>query len=72
MYEFLGVSKGKTKKGDEVADDEDGDDAVRSSVSQDPATLCTDELFLSTQYMYIALSTYQIVNHVGGEDTYGR
>jgi hypothetical protein len=40
------------KKGDEVADDED-DDAVRTSVSQDrvTATLCTEELFLITQYM---------------------
>ncbi len=68
MYEFLGVSQGKKKKGDEIADDEDDADAVRSSVSQDrvTATLCTKELFLSTQYMYMALSTYQIVNHVGG------
>jgi hypothetical protein len=40
------------KKGDEIADDED-DDAVRTSVSQDrvTATLCTEESFLSTQYL---------------------
>jgi hypothetical protein len=40
------------KKGDEVVDDED-DDVVRTSMSQDQvtATLCTDELFLSTQYI---------------------
>ncbi len=45
----LTLSKGKMKKGDEVADDED-DDVVRTSMSQDQvtATLCTDELFLST------------------------
>jgi hypothetical protein len=40
------------KKGDDVADNGD-DDAVRTSMSQDQvtATLCTDELFLSTQYI---------------------
>ncbi len=40
------------KKGDDVADDDD-DDAVRTHVSQDPvtATLCTEELFLRTQYI---------------------
>ncbi len=47
------LSQGKKKKGDEVADDEDedDDDAVKTSVSQDQvtATLCTEELFLSTQ-----------------------
>jgi hypothetical protein len=38
------------KKGDDVTDDED-DDAVRISVSQDQvtATLCTEELFLRAQ-----------------------
>jgi hypothetical protein len=38
------------KTGDDVADDEDAD-AVRTSVSQDrvTVTLCTEELFLSTQ-----------------------
>jgi hypothetical protein len=49
------------KKGDGIADDED-DDAVRTRVSQYCviATLCTEELFLSTQYtQYIALPTYQ-------------
>jgi hypothetical protein len=41
----------KMRKRDEIADDED-DDAVRTSVSQDHviATLCSEELFLSTQY----------------------
>jgi hypothetical protein len=43
------LSQGKKEKGDEVADDED-DDAVRTGLSQDrmTATLCTEELFLST------------------------
>jgi hypothetical protein len=37
---------------DEIADGEDDDDVVRTSVSQDRVTaaLCTEELFLSTQY----------------------
>jgi hypothetical protein len=40
------------KKGDDVADDE-GDDAMRTGVSQDrvTVTLRTEELFLSTQYI---------------------
>ncbi len=48
----LTLSQGKKKKGDEVADDEDDDDAVRTNVSQDRVTwtLCTEELFFSTQY----------------------
>jgi hypothetical protein len=39
------------KRGDEAADDED-DDAVRTSVSQDrmTETLFSGELFFSTQY----------------------
>ncbi len=43
--------KGKKKKGDEV-DDEDNDNVVRTSVSQDraTATLYTEYLFLSTEY----------------------
>jgi hypothetical protein len=46
----LTLSQGKKKKKDEIASDED--DAVRTSVSQDrvTATLCTEELFLSTRY----------------------
>jgi hypothetical protein len=46
---FLG---GKKKKGDEVEDEVD-DDMMRTSVSQDIVTaiLCTEELFLSTQYI---------------------
>jgi hypothetical protein len=51
------------KTGDDVADvaDDEDDDAVRTSVSQDgvTATLCTEKLFLRTRYIYIALSTYQ-------------
>ncbi len=67
---LLTLSQGKETKGHEVADVEDDDDAVRTSVSQDRVTaaLCTEELFLSTQY--IALTAYQMVNHVGG-DGYG-
>ncbi len=44
------LSQAKIKKRDDVADDED-DDAVRTSVSQDKvtATLYTEELFLCTQ-----------------------
>jgi hypothetical protein len=40
------------KKGDDVADD-DNDDMVRTSVSQDrvKVTLCTEELFHRTQYI---------------------
>ncbi len=45
----------KKKKGDEVADDEDDDDAVRTNVSQDQmtVTLCTEESFLSNQYIQL-------------------
>jgi hypothetical protein len=55
------------KKGDEVADDED-DDAVRTSVSQDQvtATLCTEELFLITQYRKISPHIRK-VNHERGK-----
>ncbi len=61
----LTLSQGKKKKRDDVADDED-DHAVRTTVSEDrmTATLCTEELFLSTQY--IVLPAYQEVNHEGG------
>jgi hypothetical protein len=52
------------KKGDDVAED-DNDDVVRTSVSKDraTATLYTEELFLSTQYLQytVALSAYQKV-----------
>jgi hypothetical protein len=49
------LSQDKKKKGDEVADDED-DDAVRTSMSQDrvTATLCTEELFVSPQYIKLS------------------
>ncbi len=52
----LTLSQGKKKKGDEVddeVDDEDDVDVVRTSVSQDrvKVTLCTEELFLVTQYI---------------------
>jgi hypothetical protein len=45
------LSQGK-KKGDDV-DDEDDDDVVRTSMSQDglTVTLCTQEMFLCTQYI---------------------
>ncbi len=48
----LTLSQGKMKKGDDVADDND-DDALKTSVSQDRVTvaLCTEELFLRTQYI---------------------
>jgi hypothetical protein len=48
----LTLSRGKKKKGDEVEDEVD-DDVMRTSVSQDIVTaiLCTEELFLSTQYI---------------------
>jgi hypothetical protein len=48
----LTLSRGKTKKGDEIEDEVD-DDMVRTSVSQDIVTakLCTEELFHSTQYI---------------------
>jgi hypothetical protein len=44
----------KMKKGDDVADDED-DDGVGTSMSQEQVTvtLCTEELFLSTRFIYI-------------------
>jgi hypothetical protein len=48
----LTLSHGKKKEGNEVEDDYD-DDVVRTSVSQDRVTaaLCTEELFLCTQYI---------------------
>jgi hypothetical protein len=48
----LTLSQGKMKKEDDAADDEDND-AVRTSVSPDQvtATMCTEELFLSNQYI---------------------
>jgi hypothetical protein len=58
-------------KRDNVADDED-DDAVRTSVSQDwvTPTLCTKELFLSTRYiLYSSPHTSNRSNVGGGEDT---
>ncbi len=55
------------KKGDDVVVDND-DDAVRTIVSQNcrTAMLCTEELFLRTQYIYVALSTHQTGKNVGG------
>ncbi len=49
---WLTPSQSKIKKEDDVANDEN-DDAVRTSVSQHPVatTLCTEELFLMTQYI---------------------
>jgi hypothetical protein len=42
-------------------DDDDDDDEVRTSVSQNhaTATLITKEFFLRTQYVFIALPSYQ-------------
>jgi hypothetical protein len=53
----LTLSQEKKKKGDEVADSEDDDAVVRTNLSQDrvTATLFTEEMFLSTQYTYIAM-----------------
>ncbi len=61
------LSQGKMKKGDDVADDDD-DDAERTNMSQGQVTasLCTEELFLRIQYLYIALSTYQTGKNPGG------
>jgi hypothetical protein len=49
------LSQGKIKKGDDVADDK-GDDAVRTSVSQDrvTVTLCIEEVFLRTPYIWLS------------------
>jgi hypothetical protein len=59
------------KKGDNVADvaDEEDDDAVRTSVSQDgvTATPCTEELFLRTSSLHISDRS-----NVGGGDTDGQ
>ncbi len=59
------LSQGMEKNRDVVAVD---DDAVRTSVSQNQvtATLCTKQPFLRTQYIYIALSTYQSGKKGGG------
>jgi hypothetical protein len=48
----LTLSRGKMEKGDDVADDDDGD-ALRTNVSQDRVTMtmCTVELFLMTRYV---------------------
>ncbi len=52
----LSLSQGQEEEGDEVADNEDYDDVVRTSVSQDQviATLCTEELFFSTEYIQLS------------------
>jgi hypothetical protein len=46
----------------------DDDDEVRTSVSQNHATvtLCTEEFFLGTQYICIALPLYQQSGVEGG------
>jgi hypothetical protein len=63
----LTLSQGKLRKGDDVADEYDYV-VVRTSVLQDQetATLCTEELFLKIQHIYIALYTYQAGQNVGG------
>jgi hypothetical protein len=57
------------KKGDDVVDDED-DYAVRTRVSQEQvtATLCTEELLPSTQFICIPLPAYQ-EDQMGGIHT---
>ncbi len=35
------------------------------SQDRETATLCTEDLFLSTQYIHISLPAYQMVNYVG-------
>ncbi len=59
------------KKGDDVAVEDNDDDAVRTSVSQnrETATLCTEELFIRTQYItrYI-----RPVKTCGGKEMYGQ
>ncbi len=67
------LSQGKMKKGDNVIDNED-DDVVKTSASQDQVTttLCTEVLFLSTQYIqYSSLHTPDRSN-VGKEDMHGQ
>jgi hypothetical protein len=67
----LTLSRGTIKKGDDVADDDDND-AVRTSVSQDQvtATLCTKEI-VPHDSVYIALITYQTdKNEWGGYMTH--
>jgi hypothetical protein len=51
---------GDDEKGDVIVIADD--DEVRTCVSQNrvTATLCMEELFLRTQYLYIALSSYQL------------
>ncbi len=62
----LTLSQFMVKKGYDVAVDDD--DALKTSVSQNrvTATLCTEEVFLRTQYILIALSTYQSGENVWG------
>ncbi len=76
-------SQGKKKKEDEVADDEDeddedddeddDDDAVRTSVSQNrvTATLRTEELFPSTQYIFLSPHIRWLTTWMG-EDSEGQ
>jgi hypothetical protein len=56
------------KKGDDVA--VDGDDVVRTSVTQTrvTATLCTREYFSGLSIHTVALSTYQTGKNVMGGD----
>jgi hypothetical protein len=57
------------KKGNYFAVDDDDDDAVRTSVSQNrvTATMWTEEFFLKTQY-YIVLPSYKPGKSVGGRN----
>jgi hypothetical protein len=52
--------------------DKEKDDVVRATVSQDR---CSDTVYwgiVPQELVYIALPAYQMVRHVGGEDTDGQ
>jgi hypothetical protein len=67
-FSLLFFSQGKKKKEDEV-NNEDDDDVARTSVSQDraTATLCTEGLFLSTQYIQVSPHIRRSTIRGGGE-----
>ncbi len=58
-------------KGDVVIDADDDDDEVRTSASQGhaTATLCIEEFFLRTQYIFVALPSCQQRDVGGGAGT---
>ncbi len=65
----LTLSEGIVKKGDDVSVDDD-DDTMRTSVSQNQVIviLCTEELFLRTQYVQLTPHITQ-VKMWGGVET---